>query len=408
MQAPRVNGTRLNDNLRALSQFGRNDKGGITRVAYSDADVAARKYVTELMRAASLEVAVDTAGNIIGRRRGRDAARAPLLIGSHIDSVPEGGNYDGPVGALGAIEVAHALADARVTLRHPLEVVIFQNEENGKVGTKALRGQDPSSYLALMTHSGKTIRDGIRFIGGDPDRVLEARRAPGSVAACIELHIEQGAVLESAGIDIGIVEGIVGIRRWTVVVDGFANHAGTTPMDRRQDALLAAARFIDTVHRVARDTAGSHVATVGTISAEPGAANVIPGRAKLSLEIRDLAMNTIDALFTRMQTEAASIGEATGTRFAFTQIYATQPAAASDQLQSVIERTARSLGLTTRRMPSGAGHDAQEIAQLAPMGMIFIPSRGGISHSADEYSSPDHITAGADVLLNALLALDAD
>jgi N-carbamoyl-L-amino-acid hydrolase len=322
--------------------------------------------------------------------------------------VPEGGNYDGPVGALGAIEVAHALADARVTLRHPLEVVIFQNEENGKVGSKALRGQDPSSYLALMTHSGKTIRDGIRFIGGDPERVLEARRAPGSVAACIELHIEQGAVLESAGIDIGIVEGIVGIRRWTVVVDGFANHAGTTPMDRRQDALLAAARFIDTVHRVARDTAGSHVATVGTISAEPGAANVIPGRAKLSLEIRDLAMNTIDALFTRMQTEAASIGEATGTRFAFTQIYATQPAAASDQLQSVIERTARSLGLTTRRMPSGAGHDAQEIAQLAPMGMIFIPSRGGISHSADEYSSPDHITAGADVLLDALLALDAD
>jgi N-carbamoyl-L-amino-acid hydrolase len=138
MQAPRVNGTRLNDNLRALSQFGRNDKGGITRVAYSDADVAARKYVTELMRAASLEVAVDTAGNIIGRRRGRDAARAPLLSGSHIDSVPEGGNYDGPVGALGAIEVAHAHADARVTLRHPLEVVIFQNEENGKVGSKAL------------------------------------------------------------------------------------------------------------------------------------------------------------------------------------------------------------------------------------------------------------------------------
>jgi N-carbamoyl-L-amino-acid hydrolase len=405
-QAPRINAERLDGRLRELAGFGRNEKGGIDRVAYSEADVAARQYVTGLMRAAALEVRVDAAGNIIGRRAGRDAARAPLLTGSHIDSVPEGGNYDGQVGSIAAIEVAHALADARVALRHPLEVVIFQNEENGKIGSKAMRGEDPAHYLDLMTHSGKSVREGIRFLGGDPDRVLEARREPGSIAACVELHIEQGAVLESERIEIGIVQGIVGIKRWHVVVDGFANHAGTTPMDRRQDALLAAARFIDAVHVSARQLPGRHVATVGVIRAEPGAPNVIPGRVTLALEIRDTAIERIDTVFATVNARAQQIAGDTGTKFGFTQIYRTEPAAASEQLQSVIERTARGLGYSTLRLPSGAGHDAQEIAQLAPMGMIFIPSRGGISHSAEEYSAPEQITAGANVLLHTLIALD--
>jgi beta-ureidopropionase / N-carbamoyl-L-amino-acid hydrolase len=405
-QAPRVNGERLNGRLREIARFGRNDKGGIDRVAYSEADVQARQYVTGLMRAASLDVRVDAAGNIIGRRRGRDAARAPLLTGSHIDSVPEGGNYDGQVGSIGAVEVAHTLADARITLRHPLEVVIFQNEENGKVGSKAMRGEDPAHYLDLMTHSGRTVREGIRFLGGDPDRVLDARREPGSIAACVELHIEQGTVLESARIEIGVVQGIVGIKRWNVVVDGFANHAGTTPMDRRQDALVAAARFIDAVHVGARELPGRQVATVGVIRAEPGAPNVIPGRVTLALEVRDTTMAQIDRLFTLVNTRAQQIAADTGTKFSFTQIYRTEPAAASEPVQAVIEKTARGLGYSTMRLPSGAGHDAQEIAQLAPMGMIFIPSRGGISHSAEEYSAPEQITAGANVLLNTLIALD--
>jgi beta-ureidopropionase / N-carbamoyl-L-amino-acid hydrolase len=405
-QPPRVNAERLNRQLGELARFGRNDKGGINRIAYSDADLEARQYVTGLMRAASLDVRVDAAGNIIGQRRGRDAARAPLLTGSHIDSVPEGGNYDGQVGSIGAIEVAHTLADARISLRHPLEVVIFQNEENGKIGSKAMRGEDPANYLDLMTHSGRTVRNGIRLLGGDPDRVLEARREPGSIAACVELHIEQGAVLESERIEIGVVQGIVGIKRWNVVVDGFANHAGTTPMDRRQDALLAAARFIDAVHVSARQRPGRHVATVGVIRAEPGAPNVIPGRVTLTLEVRDTAMERIDALFVLLNTRSQQIAGDTGTKFTFTQIYRTEPAASSEQLQTVIERTARGLGYSTMRLPSGAGHDAQEIAQLAPMGMIFIPSRHGISHSAEEYSSPEHIAAGANVLLNTLLAID--
>ncbi len=405
-QQLRVNGDRLNLHLRDLAQFGRNDKGGITRLAYSDADLAARNYTTGLIRAAGLSVRTDTAGNIIGRRDGSNAALAPIMIGSHIDSVPEGGNYDGQVGSMGAIEIAQSMADARVTLRHPLEVVIFQNEENGKIGSKAIRGQDPATYLDLMAQSGKKVRDGIRFIGGDPDRIASARRAVGSIAACVELHIEQGAVLEAARTNIGVVQGIVGIKRWAVTTTGFANHAGTTPMDKRQDALLGAARFIDSVNRIARATPGNHVATVGMISVEPGAPNVIPGRATLSLEIRDLEMRNIDTLFQKVRGESEAIGSGTGTPFEFVENYRTEPAAADARVQDVIERTARALGLSTMRLPSGAGHDAQEIAQLAPMGMIFIPSRGGVSHSAQEFSSPEQITAGANVLLNTVQTLD--
>jgi beta-ureidopropionase / N-carbamoyl-L-amino-acid hydrolase len=401
----RVNGERLNRDIQELARFGRNDKGGITRVAYSDADLEARAWVQHAMRAAGLDVRLDAAGNILGRLAGSEEV-APLMTGSHIDSVPEGGIYDGPVGSLAAIEIARKLRESGTRLRHPLEIVIFQNEENGKVGSKAMRGEPPEHYLDQQTHSGRTVREGIRFIGGAPERVHEAQWQPGSIAAFVELHIEQGATLEAERIDIGVVEGIVGIRRWEVAVTGFANHAGTTPMHRRQDALLAAARFVDVVNRTARERSGRHVATVGALRAEPGAANVIAGRATLSLEIRDLEMAVIDELVLRMQEAAEAIGRETGTRFEFRPTYRTEPAAASDDVQATIDSAARTLGFSTLRMPSGAGHDAQEIAALAPMGMIFIPSRDGISHAAEEYSTPESITAGADVLLATLLDLD--
>lgn len=405
-QPPRVDGTRLNGNLQALARFGRNELGGVTRVAYSDEDVAARAWVMDLMRAARLDVSIDPAGNIIGRRAGRGGGLPPLMTGSHIDSVPEGGAYDGCVGSMAAVEVAQVLADGGIDLRHPLEVVIFQNEENGKVGSRAMEGEDPATYLDLTTHSGKTVREGIRFIGGDPERLAEARRAAGSIAAFVELHIEQGDVLEVAGVPIGVVEGIVGIKRWLVEVEGFANHAGTTPMDRRQDALLAAARFVDAVHRIARAEAGRHVATVGRLEARPGAPNVIAGRAQLTLEMRDLDLARVDALFEMMLAAAGRIEAETGTRFAYREIYLTYPARADDAVREVIAGAAAGLGLRTMSLPSGAGHDAQEIARLAPMGMIFVPSIRGISHSAEESSRPADIEAGANVLLHTLLALD--
>jgi len=406
-QPLRVNGARLNGWLEALSAFGKNELGGVTRPAYGAADVAARSYVLELMRAAGLDTTIDPVGNLVGRVPGQEPRLSAIGTGSHIDSVPEGGRYDGTVGALAAIEVARTLDDAEQRLRHPFEVIIFQNEENGKVGSKALRGEDPARYMDFVTNSGLTVRDGIRRIGGDPDRVQEAVRQAGSMAAFLELHIEQGAVLEAARVDIGVVEGIVGIRRWNVEVHGFANHAGTTPMDRRQDALLAAARLVDAVNQIVRQRPGRQVGTVGSLRAEPGAANVIAGRAQLTIELRDLSMQVIDALFEAIEARARVIGQETGTRFEFRSVYRTEPATCSGVIGAVIDSQARAQGLTTLSLPSGAGHDAQEMALLGPIGMIFVPSRGGISHSAHEYTEPAQIEAGANVLLHTLLHIDA-
>ena len=404
---PRVNGERLARHLAGLAEFGKNPQGGVSRVAYSEFDRQGREYVMGLMRAAGLDVRIDAAGNILGRRAGRDANLPPLLFGSHIDSVPLGGNYDGPVGSLGAIEVAQSLAEARTVTRHPLEVVIWQNEEGGVVGSSAMARGLRDDELALTSRSGKTIREGIAFIGGDVVKLADARRSKGDIAAYLELHIEQGAVLERGKIDIGVVEGIVGIGWWDVTITGVANHAGTTPMNERHDAMLAAARFVEMVNRVVTSTPGRQVGTVGRIQAQPGAPNVIPGTVALSLEIRDLDAAKIASLFERIQAEAAKIGESNGTTFAYRETFSAAPAPSDERVRGTIEASAKELGLSTQRMPSGAGHDAQSVARIAPMGMIFVPSVGGISHAPQELTKQQDIVNGANVLMRALLKLDA-
>jgi N-carbamoyl-L-amino-acid hydrolase len=226
-------------------------------------------------------------------------------------------------------------------------------------------------------------------------------------AAYLELHIEQGGVLEAERTTIGIVEGIVGIRWWDVTVTGFANHAGTTPMNQRRDAMLAAARFVDMVNRVVTSEPGRQVGTVGRLQPRPGAPNVIPGTVVCSLELRDLEEATILRLFERIRNEAGQIGAATGTTFAFEPLHVNEPAPSDPRMRAVIARAADALMLSHRVMPSGAGHDAQALAQLGPMGMIFIPSVGGISHSPKEFSHAEDIVHGAGVLLGAVLAADA-
>jgi N-carbamoyl-L-amino-acid hydrolase len=403
----RIDGQRLNRSLEALSRIGRNPAtGGINRLAFSDADVGARRYVSGLMREADLDVAVDYAGNLVGIRVGGEVRALPIVLGSHIDSVPEGGNYDGSVGALAAIEIARVLAERRIALRHPIEVIVFSNEEGGKTGSRALIGEVDPRELSLPTASGKTIGEGIVFIGGDPGRLNEVRREAGSIKAFLELHVEQGSVLERSGVQIGVVEGIVGIKRWNVVVEGFANHAGTTPMHARRDALVAAARFIDLVHMVALEIPGRQVATVGRITAEPGAPNVIPGRVTLSLEIRDLEMSKIDRVFERLKMEADRISRDTGAAFAFDQFYLSHGALTDEHLRQTIEQEASALGLSHMRLPSGAGHDAQSMAKLGPVGMIFVPSRSGVSHSPREFTAPEDVVNGAQVLLRTVLAVD--
>ena len=401
-----VDGPRLNQRMRRLESFGANAAGGIDRVAFSDANIEALDWIAGLLVESGFSPSIDFAGNLIARKPGSSPELPSIMLGSHIDSVPGGGNYDGQVGSMGALEVAATLADAAYTTRYPLEISIFSNEEGGKTGSRALAGEVETFELDIVTASGFTIADGIQRLGGNPDRLEELRRRDGSVEAFLELHIEQGAVLEADEIDIGVVEGIVGIMRWTVIVDGSTNHAGTTPMDRRSDAMVGAARFIDLVHTTARRMPGRQVATVGRLEAEPGAPNVIPGRVTMTLEIRDLSMAGIERVFNEISGNSVRITEETGTRFSFQRFYTSRAAPTAMWIREIIETSAQGLSLSTHRMPSGAGHDAQSIALFAPVGMIFVPSVAGISHAPDEHTTPQDVINGANVLLQTLLELD--
>ncbi len=399
---------RVQQHLAELSHFGANPEGGVSRVAFSDADVAGRGYVKQLMEAAGLEVRIDAAGNLIGRREGTDRKLPTIVVGSHTDSVPHGGNYDGDVGVMGGIELAQVLRDRRMRLRHALEVVDFTDEEGGLVGSRAMAGDLSAATLDLVNSSGRSVRDGVRALGGNPDVIDHARRSPGELTAYLELHIEQGATLERSHTDIGVVEGIVGIHWWEATVTGVANHAGTTPMDQRHDALLAASELVLAVNAAATELPGRQVATVGRIAAEPGAPNVIPGRVVLSVEVRDIDAARIAAVFERIRARAREIAQLRGISIEFRDLEATaMPALTDPRIQRIIGAEAQGLGLKTLAMPSGAGHDAQDIARIAPIGMIFVPSVGGVSHSPHEYTAPADIAHGVNVLMRAVLAIDA-
>lgn len=403
----KINQQRIQDRLLALSKFGQLPNGGIGRVAYSKADQEGRAYFIGLMKKAGLSVTVDFAGNIIGRRNGKNPALKPIAFGSHIDSVPNGGNYDGPVGSISGLELIETLNENNIVTQHPLELIIFANEEGGTVGSGAMIGKISPAALKSVTQSGLTIADGIRAIGGNPDSLSKVVRKKGDLTAFIELHIEQGGILMTENLQIGVVEGIVGIEHWDATIEGAANHAGTTPMNSRRDALLAAAKLIVALNEVVTSQEGRQVGTIGKIMAEPGAYNVIPGKVVLGVEIRDLSYDKIRKLFQEVETKAQQIAKASETTITFVQSsVGVTPALTAKPIQDKIIGAAKALGFSYRYMQSGAGHDSQEIAQIAPVGMIFIPSVGGISHSPKEFSKGVDIGNGANVLLQTLLAID--
>src|SRR3989442_5901802 len=300
----RVNGPRVNQHLTDLSRFGANPQGGVSRVAFTDADIAGRRFAMDVMRQAGLAVRIDPVGNIIGERAGSTKTALPILFGSHIDSVPEGGNYDGDVGSMAAIEVAQTLAEHSYRNRHPLQVVICCDEESGLTGSRGFIGDLPQDEIDRPGRDGVVLAEKIRRVGGDPARIAEARHGPGSIAAYVELHIEQGGILDERGINIGIVEGIVGIHHYDVTLRGFANHAGTTPMNRRQNAMLAAAELVLIVDRLVRSVDGRQVCTEGRLLVKPGAPNVIPGQVDLTVELRDLSTEKIERLWTQIPEKA--------------------------------------------------------------------------------------------------------
>lgn len=405
----KVNEKRIEQHVMELAKFGKDSLGRGYRVAYSAGDLQGRAYYMGLMKAAGLDVSIDYAGNIIGKKKGKDSSKRPIAFGSHIDMVPDGGNYDGVVGSMGALEVIETLNDNNIITNHPLELIIFTNEEGGVIGSMAMAGQLKKEGLLNVTASGLTIREGIKKIGGDPDRIVEAAKKQGDFKAYLELHIEQGGFLEEDKLQIGVVEGIVGIEDWDVTIEGFANHAGTTPMNRRQDALLAAAKFVIAVNEAVNSFPGRQVGTVGKINAYPGAFNVIPGKVTTSLEVRDLSQQKIALVFSEIERRADSIAKASNVKIGFRSLnIQVRPALMDKGLQSKISVSAKMLGYSQKSMPSGAGHDAQEMAHIAPVGMIFIPSVGGISHSPKEFSRPVDMANGANVLLQTILMIDKE
>ena len=413
-QNVRADAATLRQRIEALSVFGRPAGGtfadGVSRVAYSDADLAGRKYVMDLMRAAGLEPSIDPAGNIFGRRPGTETSLPPILFGSHIDSVPSGGNFDGDLGSLAALAAVEAFDRANVRTRHPLEVVVWSAEEGvafgrGLAGSRIVAGDiKPADMDAVW--NGLRRGDAVKKIGGNPDRIMDAVRSKGAHHCYFELHIEQGGTLERGRVPVGVVEGIVAIERYTAVVTGFANHAGTTPMPDRQDALIGAARLAIAVREAVTSVPGRQVGTVGQLEVSPNAPNVIPGTVRLTIELRDLSTEKLRGIMDDIRGRAQKIATETKTRIEITDLSRNPPALASPEVQTVIERAAKTLALASTRLPSGAGHDAQMMAQLGPMGMIFVPSVGGISHSPKELTTWEDCANGANVLLQAVLEMD--
>lgn len=406
---PKVNRKRIEDRILALAKFGQDENGHGYRVAYTQGDIEGRKWLMDLMSKAGLNPKIDAGGNIIGRREGKNPILKPIGFGSHIDMVPDGGNYDGTLGSLAALEVIEILNENKLVTEHPLEVIIFANEEGGLIGSKAMVGKLTPEGLKQISQTGLEMAEGIRTIGGNPEDIKSAERKKGDIHAWLELHIEQGGILDAEGLQIGVVEGIVGILDVEVLVEGFANHAGTTPMKLRKDAMLAASKLTVAVNEIITGMPGNQVGTVGKVEAHPGAYNVVPGKVILGLEIRDLSFDKIEEILAAIERKAKEISEETQTSISFRREPSFNlPALTDSSLQQKINSAALALGLSTKQMQSGAGHDSQQMALIAPVGMIFVPSVGGISHSPNEFTKAADMENGANVLLHTILALDQD
>ena len=382
------------------------------RTAFSGVHHDARAYLAEEMRKIGLETSIDAAGNLIGRDAGSHDGLAPIALGPHSDTVPEGGRYDGVAGVLAALEIAQALHEAGHRLRHPLEVIDFLGEEPNKyglscVGSRGMAGCLTEEMLEYGAADGSTLAEGIAQMGGEPGKLAVPLRKPGDTAAFLELHIEQGRILESADEDIGIVTGIVGIARLDVAVSGLADHAGTTPMNIRKDALAGASRMICDFERRARGQSGcSLVATVGKLDVSPNATNAVPGQVSFTLEARSDDDAALQEYMAWAQERISRVCSARNLRSKTRPIGQSSTARMAEGVQSAILDAAASEGYKSRFMPSGAGHDAAYMARIAPTGMAFVPCLEGRSHCPEEHATRDQVAKGAQTLLTALLDLD--
>ena len=405
----RIDAERLWSRLSELSEIGKYEGGGVTRLSFTQEERAAKDLVAAYMREAGLEVREDAIGNLIGRREGRDQGTPIVLAGSHVDSVRNGGDFDGPLGVLGAVEALQTMSERGLETERSVEVVAFADEEgarfsSGMIGSRALAGILRPEDLESEDRDGVSIAEAMRASGLDPERIGEAARAAGSVHSYVELHIEQGGILENRALPVGIVTGIAGPVWLRLTLTGEAAHAGTTPMDLRRDALAASAAVMSRIEREATRT-GTSVGTVGQLDLSPGGINIVPGRVSFSLDLRDIDEDIRNDVEARIMHEAMLLCEKRGVSLETKTLQRLPPAPCSKLVREAARAACEELGFEPFELASGAGHDGMHLTELCPIGMIFVRSKSGISHNPAEYSSKEDCAAGAAVLHRTLLGL---
>jgi len=401
-----IDGARLLASLQELGRIGALPGGGVCRLALTDEDKLGRDWVCARMAALGMEVSVDGIGNVVGTYAGTRQG-PPVMTGSHIDTVRTGGLYDGNYGVLAGLEVVQALKDSGLRTEKPLAVAFFTNEEGARfapdmMGSLVFQGDLAlESALRVKGIDGSTVAENLERIGYAGSAPVGAAR----VDSYVELHIEQGPVLDREGVTIGAVEGVQGISWTRFELTGVSNHAGTTPMRLRRDAGLVAARVACFARDLARELGGDQVATVGSMNFQPNLVNVIPNRVSFTVDLRNTDESILAAAEERLWAFAAQAAGDEGVEWKRESLARFEPVRFDPRLIDLVERSARDLGLSVRRLPSGAGHDAQMLARMCPAGMIFVPSVGGLSHNVREHTAPDDLVAGARVLLRVLLEL---
>ncbi|MBI3104075.1 MAG: Zn-dependent hydrolase [Candidatus Rokubacteria bacterium] len=402
----RINRKRLEESMEALGRIGETARGGLTRLALSDEDRHGRDLLVGWMRGAGLQVSVDQMGNIFGLRPGTEAL-PPVFMGSHADSVPTGGKYDGQLGVLCALEAIRSLDDEGRRTRHPVGMIIFTNEEGARfqpamVGSGVMAGKIPleDAYNAL-DRDGKRLGEELERIGYiGPEPCI-----PRPMRAYLELHIEQGPILEEEQVPVGVVEGIVAISWSRLTLHGVQDHAGPTPMRMRHDALVAAAEIVSGVREIPRHIRGNMVATVGRLDVTPNIPNAIPGRVTMSIDLRDPDEHNLSRAVGMVDRLVKAEARRQGVTYELEHYWRVPRTAFDAEVVNTVERAAKSLGCGHRRILSGAGHDAQYMAAIAPTGMIFVPSRAGRSHCEEELTPMDDVEHGANTLLLAAAEL---
>jgi allantoate deiminase len=404
-----IQGERLWQRLMELGEVGKQPSGGVTRLSFTAEERRAKDLVASYMREAGLFVYEDAAGNLIGRKEGTNPDATVVLVGSHLDSVYNGGCFDGPLGVLAGVEVVQTMNEHGVVTHHPIEVVAFTDEEGarfrfGMIGSRAMAGTLPPEALECRDAEGISLAEAMKQAGLDPDRLPQAARKPGTVKAYVELHIEQGRVLEETGLPVGIVTGIAGLIWVKFTIEGKAEHAGATPMSLRRDPMAAAAQIIIVIEEEARRT-GTTVGTVGQLHVYPGGINVIPERVEFVLDLRDLKAEVRDQVWKAIAVRAETIAKERNVRVTTERLQEMPPVLCSDEVKRAAEAACQKLGYPSFWLPSGAAHDSVQLAPICPIGMIFVRSQDGVSHSPAEWSTKEDCAAGAEVLYHTVWQL---